>query len=172
MDWRLRRAEPGDEPALSLVAAASFLDAFAGVLAGPDIVAHVTRNSSVEKFATWIADSDSIVAIAEHPNGAAPVGYTVLTPPDFPIPTGPDDVELRRIYTMPVANGTGLGALLMKRAIADARALGRKRMLLGVLGTNNRARHFYERQGFALAGERRFNVGGSWYDDVVYARDL
>lgn len=172
MNWRLRRAVSGDEPALALVAAASFLDAFAGVLPGADIVQHVARNSSPEKFASWIADPLSVVTIAEHPDGAAPTGYTVLTAPDFPIETSPDDVELRRIYTIPPANGTGLGARLIARAIDDARALGRRRMLLGVLGTNRRARDFYERQGFELAGERRFNVGGSWYDDVVYARAL
>lgn len=172
MDWRLRRAVPGDEPALALVAAASFLDAFAGILPGPDIVRHVHANSSVAKFAGWIADADGAVTLAEHPHGAAPVGYTVLTAPDFPLPTGPADIELRRIYTIPPATGTGLGARLMAQAVDDARALGRTRLLLGVLGTNDRARRFYERHGFALAGERRFRVGEGWYDDVVYAREL
>lgn len=172
MDWRLRRARAGDEPMLALVAAASFLDAFAGILPGPDIVAHCARNSSVEKFADWIADPAGAVTLAEHPNGLAPVGYTVLTAPDLPIPTTAADIELRRIYTIPLANGTGLGARLMTRAAEDARALGRRRMLLGVLGTNARACAFYERQGFEVVGERRFNVGQGWYDDLIYARDL
>ncbi|EZP49092.1 GNAT family N-acetyltransferase [Sphingomonas sp. RIT328] len=172
MHWRLRRASPADAPAVALVAGASFLATFAGILDGADIVAHVAKNSSVEAFRRWIADPASVVTLAEHPDGAAPVGYTMLTAPDLPIPAGPHDIELRRIYTLPVASGTGLGALLMARAVEDARALSATRMLLGVYGGNRRARLFYERQGFELAGRRQYQVGATLHDDVVYARDI
>jgi ribosomal protein S18 acetylase RimI-like enzyme len=172
MEWRLRRGEAGDAPALAMVAAATFLETFAGIIAGEDIVAHCAAKSSAAAFRDWIADPASVVTLAVHPDGAAPVGYTVLTTPDLPIETGPGDGELRRIYTLTLARGTGLGAALMTRAIADARASGLSRLLLGVLGTNIRARAFYERQGFVLAGERRFRVGQGWHDDVIYARDL
>lgn len=172
MHWRLRRAGAADADALAMVAAASFLETFAGVLAGPDIIRHCAANSAPAKFATWANDPASVVTLAEHPDGAAPVGYTVLTSPDLPIPPGPGDIELRRIYALSITRGTGLGAALMARAITDARALGMTRMLLGVLGRNHRARAFYERQSFTLVGERRFLVGETWYDDVVYGRDL
>ncbi len=170
--WRLRRASPEDAPAVALVAGASFLSTFAGILDGADIVAHVARNSSAANFAAWSMDADSIVTIAEHPDGGAPVGYTLVTTPDFPIETGPADVELRRIYTLPAAQGTGLGATLMATAIDDARAMGKTRLLLGVLGRNMRARAFYERQGFVVAGRRQYLVGRTSCDDVVYALTL
>ena len=172
MQWRLRRASPADAPAVALVAGASFLATFAGILDGADIVAHVAKNSSVEAFTRWTADAASVVTLAEHPYGAAPVGYTMLTAPDLPVAAGSHDIELRRIYTLPLANGTGLGAALMAQAIEDARALGATRMLLGVYGGNTRARHFYERQGFTLAGTRQYQVGATLHDDVVYARDI
>lgn len=172
MHWRLRRAAAADADALAMVAAASFLETFAGVLAGPDIVRHCAVNSAPAKFATWANDPASAVTLAEHPEGAAPMGYSVLTVPDLPIPPEPGDIELRRIYALSVTRGTGLGAALMACAIADAQALGMSRMLLGVLGRNRRARDFYERQGFALVGERRFLVGETWYDDVVYGRAI
>lgn len=172
MEWRLRRAGPGDAPALSLVAAATFLETFAGTIAGPDMVRHCALNSSPAKFDAWISDPACVATLAEHPDGAAPVGYTLLTPPDLPIETDARDIELRRIYTLSLTNGTGLGHRLMAKAIDDARAMGRRRMLLGVLGINERARSFYEREGFALAGTRQFRVGDTVFDDVVYARDL
>lgn len=171
-DWRLRRASVEDAPAAALVAGASFLSTFAGVLNGADIVAHVAKNSSVETFATWARDAGSIVTLAEHPFGSAPVGYSVLTAPDLPIDTDAGDIELRRIYTLPLAQGSGLGAVLMARAIEDARALGRQRLLLGVLGRNGRARAFYERQGFTVTGTRQYRVGDMMCDDVLYARAL
>lgn len=172
MLWRLRRAEAADAPALAAVAAATFLETFAGTLSGPDILAHCALNSSAAKFAAWIADPACAAVLAEHPDGAAPVGYALLTPPDLPPADRPDDLELRRIYAMSLTRGTGLGHALMAWAVADARRLGAKRLLLGVLGRNARARAFYEREGFRLAGERRFLVGETWHDDVVYARDL
>jgi GNAT superfamily N-acetyltransferase len=172
MEWRLRQAAPGDAPALSLVAAASFLETFAGIITGPDMVRHCTTNSSPAKFDGWIADMSCVATLAEHPNGAAPIGYTLLVPPDLPIETDAHDIELRRIYALSLTRGTGLGRQLMARAIDDARALGRRRMLLGVLGINANARAFYERQGFVLAGTRQFKVGDTIYDDVIYARML
>ena len=171
-DWRLRRATAADAPAVAMVAAASFLETFAGILPGDDIVAHCTHNSSVAKFAGWADDPMSIVTLATHPQGDAPVGYTLLTTPDLPVTPLPDDIELRRIYALSMTRGSGLGHRLMAQAIADAANLGGKRLLLGVLGTNRVARAFYEREGFVLAGTRRFNVGAGWYDDVIYARDL
>lgn len=171
-DWRLRRATAADAPAVAMVAAASFLETFAGILPGEDIVAHCTRNSSAAKFAAWADDPASMVTVAEHPLGHAPVGYSLLTTPDLPIEEEAGDIELRRIYTLSVARGTRLGHRLMARALDDAAGFGAKRILLGVLGTNDRARRFYEREGFALAGTRRFNVGAGWYDDVIYARAL
>jgi GNAT superfamily N-acetyltransferase len=172
-DWRLRRASVEDAPAAALVAGASFLATFAGILDGADIIAHVAKNSASETFATWACDPGSVVTLAEHPIGAAPVGYSVLTAPDLPIDTDAADIELRRIYTLPLAQGTGLGKALMARAIDDARAMGRSRLLLGVLGRNERARAFYERQGFTLVGHRQYQVGSMMLcDDVIYARTL
>lgn len=167
--WQLRRASREDAPAVALVAGASFLATFAGILDGADIVAHVINNSSTQRFAAWIADPHSIVTVAEHPQGGAPVGYTLITTPDFPLVTGKSDIELRRIYTLPLAQGTGLGKALMVRAIGEARAMGKSRLLLGVLGTNIRARRFYEREGFVEAGRRRYRVGRTLCDDYIYA---
>lgn len=172
MHWRLRRATVADASALSLVAAASFLETFAGILSGEDMVAHIAAKSTSERFAGWIADAASVATIAEHPDGAAPVGYTLLTTPEDVGPISAGDIELRRIYALSLTRGTGLGAALMAQAIADARSLGAARLLLGVLGINQRACDFYERQGFSLTGERRFKVGATWHDDRVYTLPL
>ena len=170
MTWRLRRAEPGDAPALSLVASATFLDTYATVLTGADIVAHCTTKNSIAAFETWLDDPATIVTLAEYEPGHAPIGYTVLTAPDFPIEPGPADIELRRIYLMKQAQGSGLGAALMTRALEDAAAAEQTRVLLGVWDQNTRARAFYERQGFKVIGARQFTVGTTLHNDPVYAK--
>lgn len=171
MDWRLRRAGPADAAALSLIAGATFLEAFAGVLDGADIIAHVARNSSAAAFERYLGEG-AIATLAEAAGGAAPLGYTLLTAPDLPVAQAAGDIELKRIYALCPTHGTGLGPDLMAQAIADARAAGHRRLLLGVYGGNRRAQRFYEKQGFAVAGTRRFLVGSTWHDDLIYARVL
>jgi ribosomal protein S18 acetylase RimI-like enzyme len=172
MDWRLRRAAASDAAALALVAGATFLQAFAGVLDGPDIVDHCAAKSSAAAFAAWLADPNSAVTLAEATQGHAPVGYTVLTAPDLPVEPGPADIELRRIYALASTHGSGIGPALMAQAVIDARAMGRTRLLLGVYGQNHRAHRFYERQGLTRIGTRQFRVGSALHDDFVYARTI
>jgi ribosomal protein S18 acetylase RimI-like enzyme len=171
--WRLKRATAADAAALSLVASACFLETFAGLLEGPDIVAHCAKANHQDAFRDWTEAAGSRVVVAEIASGGAPIGYSVLTPPDLPaINTHPDDIELRRIYTLSRTHGTGLGPALMAQALLDARALERKRVLLGVYAGNNRARAFYEKQGFVKVGERQYQVGATLCDDVIYALQL
>jgi len=170
--WRLRRAVAEDAAALSLVASATFLETFAGLLAGTDIVAHCATKSSPAAFARWLADPASIVTLAEAAEGAAPLAYTVLTTPDLPIETHADDIELKRIYLLERAHGSGLAGELMACALADARALGKRRILLGVYGANHRAQRFYEKQGFVVVGTRQFQVGSALHDDLIYGLSL
>jgi len=170
--WRLRRASADDAAALSLVAGATFLEAFAGVLDGADIVAHVARNSSAAAFAHYMAKPGHVATLAELTTGAAPAGYTLLTPPDLPVDAEAGDIELKRIYALATEYGSGLGAALLERAFDDARAMGRRRMVRGVYGGTVRAHRFYEKHGFAVVGARRFLVGATWHDDRIYGRPL
>jgi GNAT superfamily N-acetyltransferase len=172
MSWRVRQAGAADAAALSLVASATFLETFAGLLDGRDIVAHCTANNTPETFSVWGNDPLGAVTIAEVETGHAPVGYAVLTRPDLPVEPGPADIELKRIYTLSLMHGTGLGPALMEAAVEDAVRLGRKRILLGVYGRNLRAHAFYKRQGFQCIGERKFRVGDTLHDDLVFARDV
>ena len=171
MDWRLRRAGEGDAARLSLVAGATFLEAFAGVLDGADIVAHVARHSGPDAFARYLREG-AVATLAEAEQGGAPLGYTLLTAPDLPVEPRSGDVELKRIYALFPTHGGGLGAALMARAVEDARAAGHRRVLLGVYGGNARAQRFYVKQGFAVIGTRRFLVGATTHDDLIFARDL
>ena len=173
MGWQLRLASPDDAAAAALVASASFLETFAGILSGADIVAHCLEYNSPEAFSLWIGRNDSDVLLAVHRDGGAPVGYALLVVPEMPtITTTPDDIELRRIYILQRAQGTGLGHQLMAAAIEEALRRRKKRLILGVLGRNERARKFYERKGFVRIGERKYRVGKTTHDDVIYSLDL
>ena len=173
MSYRLRACAPGDEDALALVGQATFLETFAGILEGEDVVRHCRAQHAPERYAEWLARPSAAAWLAEVAPGHAPGGYFLLDDPQLPVPDPrPSDVELKRIYVLGRFHGTGLGAALMDRAIAVARERGRGRMLLGVYAHNARARAFYARRGFYHVADRRFHVGGNAYDDTVLALEL
>lgn len=171
-DWRLRRAETADADALSLVAGATFLEAYSSFMACDDMFDHLRAKASSDRFRAWISDGASIVTLAETPVGRAPLGYTVLTRPDLPVEAQTGDIELLRIYTLATSWGSGLGTALMERALADAHGAGFTRMLLGTHPENFRAHRFYQRFGFSVIGQRIFRVGKAEFLDPVFARAL
>jgi ribosomal protein S18 acetylase RimI-like enzyme len=176
----LRRASSDDAGMLALIGAATFLEAFTWMLPGADILAHTTKNHTAEAYAAYLAAPDTRITLAVTGDDA-PVGFAMLTAPELPsIETFAADIELKRIYlfsrfrSAPVVGQTGMrpGQALMDAAIADARALGRTRLLLGTHAGNERAIGFYRRNAFVEAGTRTFLVGTQVCSDLVFARSL
>ncbi len=168
--FALRSAVAGDEEALSLVGAASFLESFAGVIAGADVLEHCRVQHASAKYAAWLRSADAWLCLAEM--HAAPIGYAVLTAPDLPVAVTENDLELKRIYLLHRFHGTGIGRALMDWSVSTARALGKIRLLLAVYAGNARALSFYRRAGFQEVGTREFRVGSGTYHDLVLGLGL
>jgi len=166
----LRQCVPGDEEALALVGAATFLESFAGLLEGSDILAHCRVQHAVPQYASWLADPECRLCLAEL--NRAPVGFVVLSPPDLPVAVTKEDIELKRIYLLHRFQGGGLGRRLLEWSAEHARLLNRKRLLLGVKADNTAALAFYDRVGFVRIGERRFLVGSMLCDDYILSLQL
>lgn len=166
----IRPARPGDEAALALVGAASFLESYAGIVDGQGIIRHCQERHTAEVYARALADPSQRLWLAEIAPGGAPVGYLHLAAPDLPVPTGPNDIEIKRIYVLSRLHGTGLGRTLVETALEHARAAGHTSVVLGVYKGNERALAFYGRAGFEALGERQFDVGGNVYCDWVMGR--
>ena len=171
-EYNLRRCVLGDEPMLSLLGGATFLEAYADRLDSEDILAHFQKNHSEAKYAEYLTALENRAYVVELPPGAVAVGYILCTMPDFPIETRPDDYELRRIYLLHRFQGLGIGRALMDQAVASAREQGYKRLLLGVYGKNDAAISFYQKAGFTQIGERFFTVGATTHHDAVMARQV
>jgi ribosomal protein S18 acetylase RimI-like enzyme len=169
----IREAGLGDEQRLALVGAATFLESYAGVLPGDDIIAHCAAKHGSAVYEDWLIGGEARIWLAEAQEGRAPIGYAVTTPPDLPLPdAGSGDAELRRIYVLHRFHKEKVGWALMKTALDAARRTGKRRMLVGVYGRNDRAIAFYKRVGFTVVGERKFQVGATVHDDLILALDL
>jgi len=187
----LRLATADDAEALALVGAATFLEAFTWMLPGSDILEHCRKNHSAAAYAAYLAKPTTRIVMAHAgpwPRQEAPVGYAMLAAPEFSefhVQAG--DIELKRIYLfskfrqpgIAVLDATGqpiaglrAGQALLNAAVAEARAMGKVRMLLGTHLGNERAIRFYEKNGFVVVGSRTFQVGTQECCDAVMAKPL
>jgi GNAT superfamily N-acetyltransferase len=136
----IRRASVSDAADIATVHVRTWQAAYRHVfgaerLAGLDVdrrVAGWTR-ALEEGEAIFVADDDGRV-----------VGFVSV-----------DACELRAIYTLPGAWGSGAGAALMRAAVEQLREDGCTEAFLWVLEGNPRARRFYEREGWDLDGGRK-----------------
>ncbi len=64
----------------------------------------------------------------------------------------PKDDEVEQIFVDRAARGTGVAAMLLRKAEAEIRRAGHRRAWLAVVAGNQRARAFYSRLGWRDAG--------------------
>ena len=164
---------PGDETVLSLLGQATFLESFAGMVDGRDLLDHCTNKHAPGVYRDWLEDRNVRIWMAEIPPGNAPVGYLVLTPPDLPVADMQSgDLEIKRVYILHRFQGTGLGKALMEAAFIHAKKIKCRRVLLGVYSRNTGAIAFYRKLGFIAVGKRTFRVGKMTSEDTVFALTL
>jgi len=183
----LRPATPADAPALALVGAATFLEAYTWMLPGADILAFCAQHQTPAAYAKYLAQPTTRITLAL--TGAqVPVGFTMVVAPELSADVVlPGDIELKRIYLFsrfrssatPVLDDAGKpisglrgGQALLNAAIADARSLDARRLLLGTNAGNQRAIAFYRRNGFQEIGTRTFVVGDQCCCDLLFALTL
>jgi RimJ/RimL family protein N-acetyltransferase len=83
-------------------------------------------------------------------------------------------LEVKGLAVDPAHQGEGIGAALLDAAIARARGLGVRRLVLRVLSGNAAARRLYESRGFEVEGRVReaFLLEGAYVDDLTMGLDL
>lgn len=80
-------------------------------------------------------------------------------------------VKLHKIYVLPATQGSGFGKQLLTEVENRCRALGAEALLLNV-NRYNKARHFYEKQGFVVVREEDIAIGPYWMNDFVMRKPL
>ncbi|MBC7983453.1 MAG: GNAT family N-acetyltransferase [Candidatus Obscuribacterales bacterium] len=169
----IRQCVLDDADALALIGQATFLEAFAGIVNGADILAHCAKQHASSVYREWLQHEQCRVWIAEATPGQAPIGYLALTPAALPIADPrADDLEVKRVYLLHRFQGSGVGKRLMAAASDYAKSQACRRLLLGVYAKNASAIAFYERLGFCRVGHRSFRVGGNNYDDLILSLTL
>ena len=101
------------------------------------------------------------------------VGYVRLGRPT-PLTANAHVRQIQGLAVADAARGHGVGRLLVRTAIAEARRQGARRITLRVLGHNTPARKLYEAEGFVVEGvlPEEFLLDGEYVDDVLMGRPL
>jgi len=85
----------------------------------------------------------------------------------------PDTAEVRTIYLLETAAGSGVGRALLAALVDALRADGYERATLWALEGNERTLRFYEAAGWRADGARKgYEIGGTDYPVVRYATNL
>lgn len=142
----LRPAQVGHAEAIAAVHVAAWQHAYRGMLP-PELLASLSVESRAQRWRQQLTDAQSAHTwvVGEPVSGFVSLG-----------PSRDDDStegtgELYALYVHPNAWGTGLGSRLITTAAAH---LG-DGATLWVLRANERARRFYERNGWRPDGSRR-----------------
>lgn len=130
---------------------------------------HIDKNSDVDDRLSFWREA---ITEAEHTDRARvrigllddePVGFVYVRP--TPDADAPRDIELRVLYTLQKAHGTGLG-----RKLVDA-ALEHDAAWLWMLEGNDRAEAFYKKLGFRREGEPLSRTWPGGHRDLRLVRD-
>ncbi len=161
-----RDACVADAAAIRAVYVESFDAIFRHLYAAADYDAFMAGHDDAA-FAAQLGDEAYAFRVAEADGRL--VGYAKLGPPSLPYdPEGRRCIELRQLYLLEPAKGTGVAAALMDWCLVETRRRGAEDMWLSVYSDNHRAQRFYDRYGFEKAGEFDFMVGNHADHEFLY----
>ena len=171
-DLTLRPATSADVPALTSLAAESFVDAFGHLYSPADLAAFLSEAKSATAIAALVADPDGAMQVAMRggePIAYCKIGYKCGCPKQA---RGLKTMELKQLYAAASATGSGVGSALMDWALGALAAAGADEIQLSVWSGNHGAQRFYLRYGFAKIADVTFKVGEQVDEEFLLAKLL
>jgi len=166
-----RSARPDEAALLAELGASTFAETFEAANTPEDFAAYMRAAFGESIQRAELLDPETTVFLAEREGDV--VGYVMLREGRTPsIVPASDALEIARLYARRRAVGTGVGAALMQRALAEAARRGKDAVWLGVWERNERAIRFYEAWGFHRCGTQPFVLGTDLQIDLVMVRRL
>jgi GNAT superfamily N-acetyltransferase len=172
----IRRADVADAEAIAGVHVRSWKAAFPDLIPQPYLDALVPEDrlgmwrdvlagTSWPRFGTFVTEGGG--------PGAPVTGFATVGPSRDDDADPAEVGEVYTIYLDPSAWSTGAGAALLETAVAEMRLASYRRATLWTLGTNERAKRFYERRGWVADGSSKLHDWGAFTaTDVRYGIEL
>jgi ribosomal protein S18 acetylase RimI-like enzyme len=157
----IKRAAFSDLPVIHELAHRIWPDAYSEILSPEQLkymLEQIYSLASLEnQFLAW---KHTFILILDNDT---PVGFASFSPKEKNMKI----YRLHKIYVLPQQQGSGTGKLLLAHIINSIKSLGATFLELNV-NRNNKARLFYEKQGFTIVGEEDIDIGqGYFMNDYV-----
>ncbi|MGC2236013.1 MAG: GNAT family N-acetyltransferase [Pyrinomonadaceae bacterium] len=157
-DAKIRRAAAADANVIAALAATTAYETYFETDEPEDLAKYIADFFNPQAVKTELEDKDSTFFLVEV-NGKA-VGYAKLREgqPDECV-KDENIIELHRLYVLEKMIRHGIGRLLMRKCLDEAKSRGFDALWLSVFNLNARAIGFYEKLGFTRVGETGFYYG-------------
>jgi diamine N-acetyltransferase len=171
MNVSLRTADHQDLKDLLHMARTAFLQAFTAGNKPENVNAYLDEAFTLKQFDIEMQEPASSFFVAEVDGEI--LGYTKVnrTPVQTDI-QDPESLEIARLYVLEEHLGSGLGKLLLDKAIDFAKQNQKKYLWLGVWEHNTRAIRFYEKNGLRIFGNHPFPFGDEIQNDLLMRIDF
>jgi diamine N-acetyltransferase len=166
----IKKAGSADARLIFVLATATFYEAYFEQDDPHDLANYIFDSFNADSVSEQIADPAATFFIAYHDGHG--VGYVKLVAGSRePCITANKVIELKRIYLIERVWRKGVGEVLLRHCIDEARRMGMDSIWLGVWQMNARALPFYEKHGFVKVGTLEFPYGDSvGINDVMELR--
>jgi len=163
----IRAASPSDAEQIARVHVDSWREAYAGVIPA-EYLDSIDVAARADMWRGRLRGEPRGLSIWVAQEGDEVLGFACLGP-SRDEDADRSTLEIYSIYLEPSAWGRGVARELMRTVLATVPAGGV--VTLWVLDANERARHFYRRNGFQPDGvERLDEIGGQHYKEIRYRR--
>ncbi len=155
----IREATPGDAEALGALARTTYAEAFGTTMHSDDLVAHLERELSLERFQEMLGEYAFLVAETD----GELVAFVQFGPAELdaawlsePVELRPGDGYLERLYVRAAYQNRSVGSGLLSAALGHPRLCDCQTVFLDVWAENAGAVRFYARHGFVKVGALPF----------------
>ncbi len=154
---------------MAKIGARTFAETFGHLYAAADLAAFIAENHTPAAALANLERPDTAAWLAEA--GGETIGHALAGPCALPHPEVTAACgELKRLYLLPQAQGSGLGSRLLATTLDWLEASGRSRIWIGVWSGNLGAQRLYARAGFEKVGEYLFAVGATRDEEFILRR--
>lgn len=158
MGIKIIKATVNEAAAIAVVGRQSFYDAFHSIFINKDeLNVYLDKTYSVKKLEQSITNPGNLFYVAYKDDKA--VGFAKIKKQSaHPQIAGGHQSELQKIYVLKEYHGSGV-AQTMLNTVTDAVRNETISLWLNVHVSNQRAKRFYEKNGFAVAGKHYYTIG-------------
>jgi diamine N-acetyltransferase len=169
--YQIRIATSEDAELLAALGQATYTQSFGATYPADDLAYFLATSYSVERTREWLSKPKARTWIASIAGN--PVGFALAGPLDLPHPEArPEHGELKRLYLLQHAQGSGIGEALLQQALDFLDATQQLPIWLGVWSQNHGAQRLYARYGFTQVGTYHFIVGNTRDDELILRRPV